>query len=224
MNRAVIITGGGSSSRYGSRNKLLEMLAGIPVFIHSVKNLSGFAAKENTILTVCEKDRPLFEAELEKYNLAEKITVITGGNSRLESVRKALDTVKLEQGKIAIHDAARPLASGKLLKMLFNDPRDNVIAAQKVVDSIKSCNTDGKIICEIDREPLWRAETPQVFDIVQYRKAMQNAPADVTDDAMVMRLAGFDVYVVRESEENLKLTTADDLEKLEKFICSNKQY
>lgn len=216
---AVIITGGGSSTRYGNKNKLLEDLCGIPVFIHSVKNLSGFASKENFILTVNQKDRAIFEEELEKYGLSGAITVVTGGNTRIESVQKALDAVKLEQGRVAVHDAARPLADAELLRTLFNDSRVNVIAAQKVVDSVKLCDENGKISGEVDRTFLWRAETPQVFDIEQYRKAMQSAPDDATDDGSIMRHAGFDVWVVREEKENLKLTTSDDLKKLEKFCC-----
>ena len=216
-NFAVIITGAGSSLRYGSKNKLLENLCGVPVFIRSIKNLSGFAEKENFILTVNQNDKARFEDELKKHNLDNSVTVVAGGSSRIESVRNALNAVKLEQGKIAIHDAARPLAEKELLQKLFSDPRNNVIAAQKVVDSIKLCDENGKIIQEIERTFLWRAETPQVFDIVQYRQAMLTAPTDATDDASIMRHAGFNVFVVKEDKENLKLTTPEDLQKLEKF-------
>ena len=215
---AVIITGGGSSTRYAKGNKLLEELAGMPGFIHSVKNFSGFASKENFILTVSDKDRPLFEKALAEYSLADAVTVVNGGSTRVESVRNALDVISLKQGKVAIHDAARPLAKKELLEQLFADERNNVIAAQKVVDSIKVCDENGKITGEKDRNSLWRAETPQVFDIEQFRFAMENAPADATDDAMIMRSAGFDVYVFKEECENLKLTTLSDLAKLEKFI------
>ena len=135
----------------------------------------------------------------------------------MESVRNALDAVQLDSGRVAIHDAARPLAERALLEKLLDDER-NVIAAQKVVDSIKLCDADGLITNEVDRTYLWRAETPQVFDIVEYRRAMEQAPADATDDAMIMRSAGYDVYVVKEEKENFKLTTASDLPKLEKYM------
>ena len=49
---AIIVTGGGASTRYGNGNKLLELIDGVPVFIHSIRNLAGFADKENFILTV----------------------------------------------------------------------------------------------------------------------------------------------------------------------------
>lgn len=222
-NTAVIITGGGSSTRYGSKNKLLELLDGIPVFLHSVRNFAAFADRENFILTVSKKDLPLFEDELAKHGFSDKITVITGGSTRVESVKKALDKVALVSGKVAIHDAARPLAEPVLLERLFADVRVNVIAASKVVDSIKVVSEDGTILSESDRTMLWKAETPQVFDIRSLRKAFETAPADATDDASIMRHAGFSVSVVENCSENMKLTTSDDLEKL-KIALKTRKY
>ncbi|MBO5900356.1 MAG: 2-C-methyl-D-erythritol 4-phosphate cytidylyltransferase [Lentisphaeria bacterium] len=219
MNKyAVIITGGGSSTRYGERNKLLEPLCGAPVFIHSVRNFARFADRENFILTVSEKDRSLFEAELDRFRFSDRVTVVTGGSTRVESVRNALDALTLKSGRVAIHDAARPLASAELLEQLFSDEKINVIAASKVVDSIKTVTPDGKIASETDRTYLWKAETPQVFDLPSLKKAFENAPADATDDASIMRHAGFDVYVFENTNENLKLTSPQDLPKLENIL------
>lgn len=219
MNKyAVIITGGGSSTRYGERNKLLEPLCGAPVFIHSVRNFARFADRENFILTVNEKDRSLFEAELDRFGFSDKVTVVTGGSTRVESVRNALDALTLKSGRVAIHDAARPLASAELLEQLFSDEKINVIAASKVVDSIKTVTPDGKIASETDRTYLWKAETPQVFDLPSLKKAFENAPADATDDASIMRHAGYDVFVFENKEDNLKLTSPQDLPKLENIM------
>lgn len=219
MNKyAVIITGGGSSTRYGERNKLLEPLCGAPVFIHSVRNFARFADRENFILTVSEKDRSLFDAELDRFGFSDKVTVVTGGSTRVESVRNALDALTLKSGRVAIHDAARPLASAELLEQLFSDEKINVIAASKVVDSIKTVTPDGKIASETDRTYLWKAETPQVFDLPSLKKAFENAPDDATDDASIMRHAGYDVFVFENTNENLKLTSPQDLSKLENIL------
>ena len=215
---AIIIAGGGSSSRYGAGNKLLELLDGVPVFIHSIKMLYGFARRENFVLTVNACDREKFEKLLNDYGFADKVTVVNGGASRMESVKKALAEVKLESGKIAIHDAARPLIETPLLEKLFSDERRNVIAAAAVFDSVKRTDSNGLITEEVDRTNLWRAQTPQVFDIIQYRNAVAGASSDATDDASIMRGAGYDVYVVQNDRENIKLTTSADLAKLEMII------
>ena len=219
---AVIIAGGGSSIRYGIRNKLLELLDGVPVFIHSIRNFSGFASRENFILTVNSDAREHFESALEEYGFADKVTVVNGGSSRMESVKNALAAVKLEAGRIVIHDAARPLAPASLLQQLVSDERRNVIAASPVFDSVKRTAPDGLITDEVDRKCLWRAATPQVFDLVQYRDAVAKCDFEATDDASIMRAGGYAVYVVQSDVENIKLTTSGDLKKLELLIKSSR--
>ena len=217
---AVIITGGGSSTRYGDGNKLMADLNGMPVFIHSVRNLSGFAAKENFILTVPASERGSFINALKEYGCDGLVTVVNGGKTRAESVKNALDSIQLEDGLVAVHDAARPLATGELLKRLITCGKRNVIAATLVVDSVKRCDSDNKITCEVDRTGLWRASTPQVFDLVQYRDAVSRCLElpGATDDATVMRLAGYDVFVLDEEIDNIKLTTVKDLGKIKKVL------
>ncbi|MBO5990430.1 MAG: 2-C-methyl-D-erythritol 4-phosphate cytidylyltransferase [Lentisphaeria bacterium] len=215
---AIIVTGGGSSTRYGNGNKLLEVVGGVPVFIHSIRNLAGFAAKENFILTVPAAEFDRFADIAEKYGCGQLVTIVRGGSSRAESVNNALDAIQLKEGQVAIHDAARPLVTAELLRRLLSCGKNNVIAATQIVDSVKRCDNDGKITEEVDRTNLWRAATPQVFDIVQYRDAVAKCISlpGATDDATIMRLAGYDVYVLNEEIENIKLTTTQDLEKIKK--------
>ena len=219
---AVIITGGGSSTRYGDGNKLMADLNGMPVFIHSVKNLSGFAAKENFILTVPASEKESFIKVLREYGLDEQITVVCGGKTRAESVRNALNAIALADGVVAVHDAARPLVTAELLNRLISCGKRNVIAATPVVDSVKKCDENNRITEEVDRTGLWRASTPQVFDIVQYKDAVGKCLElpGATDDATIMRLAGYEVAVLDEQMENIKLTTVNDLGKIKNILNS----
>lgn len=217
---AVIITGGGSSTRYGNGNKLLELLDGIPVFIHSIKNLAGFADKNNFILTVPEQEYSLFQEIVDKYNCSDLVTIVCGGKTRAESVKNALDAIALQDGQVAIHDAARPLVTAELLSRLLSCGKRNVIAATSVVDSVKRCDDNNMIIEEVDRQNLWRASTPQLFDVREYRDAVTKCQAlpGATDDATIMRLAGYQVFVLNENIENIKLTTPQDLNKIKKEL------
>ena len=88
---------------------------GVPVFIHSVKKFAGLASKENYILTVNSRDRELFLRELEKYSLDDRITVVNGGASRVESVRNALDAVNL------LITRSRALASNSLSRVIYGN-------------------------------------------------------------------------------------------------------
>ncbi|MCB1409874.1 MAG: 2-C-methyl-D-erythritol 4-phosphate cytidylyltransferase, partial [Rhodobacteraceae bacterium] len=56
------------------------------------------------------------------------------------------------------------------------------------------------------REGLFRAQTPQVFDMVRRPPGSRALPADAADDVAVARAAGIDVWITQGSEDNLKLT------------------
>ena len=223
----VIIAAGGSSQRYGEKDKLLEDLAGMPVFLHSISNFLPFVAPGNMIVAVRESALDEFRCLTEKFLPGSQIRFVPGGKDRVSSVRNALDALELSSGLVAIHDAARPLASGKLLEKVAARARETggAVAAGKVADSLKLADDNGMILLPVSRDKVYHAETPQIFDIVNYRHACESLQGQVpTDDAEIMRLAGFPVVLVESGEWNLKLTSPDDLGKLQRIFSGGRTW
>jgi len=161
------------------------------------------------------------------------VSVVEGGPTRAQSVSNALQAVDTEL--VAIHDAARPLVTPKLIEdviaTLLADPEaDAAIAATPVTDTIKrvaqasppeGCNvfpshSVGKTLHlvegTLDRELLWAAQTPQVFRVGALRAAMGGDLERVaTDEAMHVETAGGRVLIHLAPSENLKVTTPLDL-------------
>ena len=221
----VIIAAGGSSQRYGEKDKLLEELAGLPVFLHSVRNFMPFTAPGNLVVAVRSSALDDYRRIAEKFFPGNPVVWVPGGIDRIASVRNALDALPVSDGLVAVHDAARPLASGRLLERVVARARitGGAIAGAKVTDSLKLSGTDGMIRMPVSREMVYRAETPQVFDIAKYRHAcaiLQDSTP--TDDAEIMRLAGFPVALVESGELNLKLTAPDDLIKLQQIFSGGR--
>lgn len=215
---AIIITGAGSSTRFGQGNKLLADLNGHPVFMHSVLAFAGLVEKENFILTVPASCREEFEQVLSRYQMLDKITLVNGGSSRSESVSLALEALKLSFGRVAIHDAARPLASKKLMCDLLASS-ENIITGRRIYDSVKRISDTGEILEAVDRTGLFRAETPQVFDLASYRKAlMLTRGREFTDDAQMMQSAGFTVFTHCNDDANIKITAFTDLASCKKEL------
>ncbi len=214
----VIIAAGGSSQRYGERNKLLEMLGGLPVLLHSVRNFSPLVAPGNLIVAAGKECIAEYAALAEKFLPQTVVRFVPGGESRTASVRNALAALPLSEGIVAVHDAARPLAGKELLERLVSRARacGGAIAATPVVDSLKLADENGRYIeMPVSRERMFQAETPQVFDLKKFRLAYAGLGSRVpTDDAEVMRLAGFPVELVVSGQFNMKLTSPDDLEKI----------
>ena len=214
---SIIIAAGGSSRRYGSSDKLMEELDGLPVLFHAVRNMAPLALPGELVVVAAQEVLENYRQLAEKMQPAADVRFVPGGASRQESVANGLRALRAVKGLVAVHDGARPLATAALLEKVAQRAlvTGGAIAAVPVVDSIKRAGEGNIISAPVDRSCLWRAETPQVFDIEKFRYAYSVlGNAEVTDDAEIMRLAGFPVELVDSAMHNMKLTAVSDLPQL----------
>ena len=143
---------------------------------------------------------------------------MTGGVTRQASVLAGLEALAAQNpDRVLIHDAARPWVSADMIARVLAalDRQGGAIAAIPVVDTLKRDGADGFIAATIQRDGLWRAQTPQAFHFQPILDAHRHARAedrtDFTDDAAIAEWAGLDVGLVLGSESNRKMTTAEDL-------------
>lgn len=223
---AVVIVAGGSSRRFGGGGKLLLELDGLPLFLHSVKAFLSLAASGCLVVVHPAGAGAEFREAAERFLPEAPIVWATGGACRCASVRSGLTAVPLERGIVAVHDAARPLASAALLETLTEEARrtGGAIPGKPVADTLKRCDASGLVAETVDRTGLWRVETPQVFDLALLRAAYARFPdCDLTDDAGVMAAAGYPCRIVHNPDENLKITYPGDLECLAARIAETRR-
>jgi 2-C-methyl-D-erythritol 4-phosphate cytidylyltransferase len=149
---------------------------------------------------------------------------VAGGDMRSESVRRALAAAP-EAELAVVHDAARPLVTRELVVscvLAVDEGRwDGAIAAAPVSDTIKEVDTDTRVVRTLDRSALWAIQTPQVFEADVLRRALDvsaKALAAATDDSSLVEAAGGTVCVIEAPPENLKVTSAIDLELAEALL------
>ena len=73
-----------------------------------------------------------------------------------------------------------------------------------------------------DRATLFACQTPQIFEVGTYRRAMEEALAqgrDYTDDCQLFESAGRRVYLSQGSYQNIKITTPEDLALCEQILA-----
>ena len=88
------------------------------------------------------------------------------------------------------------------------------IAAKKTTDTVKVADKFGFIKETPARDSVWLAQTPQVFKKSLYEVSIIKAEKldeKVTDDAMLVESAGFHIKLVACKNDNIKITTPDDL-------------
>lgn len=209
--------------------KQYRTLAGRPLLSHSLAVFTRHPAIEAVAVVIHPDDQPLYEEAARQF--AARLTApVSGGATRQDSVRQGLEAfAAAAPDRVLIHDAARPFVTGDLIDRLLAalDDSPAAIAAEPVADTLKRAGADGTIEATIDRERLWRAQTPQAFrfaDILAaHRRAAQTAPGRFTDDAGLAEWAGLAVKLVASGGHNMKLTTADDVALAERLLASGGQ-
>ncbi len=148
-----------------------------------------------------------------------RVSRVAGGDERADSVLAALYAVAGEQGDwVLVHDAARPglrIADVQRLIAAVIAKGEGGILAEPVVDTVKLGDAVGRVEKTLDRSALWRAQTPQMFQLGELISALEAASQRglaVTDEASAMELAGQPVQLVSGSPANLKVTVPEDLE------------
>ncbi|HEX4683235.1 MAG TPA: 2-C-methyl-D-erythritol 4-phosphate cytidylyltransferase [Gemmatimonadaceae bacterium] len=220
----VVIVAGGSGTRAaaGGENRELKQfrwIAGKPALLHS---LQTFMARPDVVSVVCVLPREyaadpppwIFQCDI------DRLMISTGGRTRTESVHNGLEDLPDEASVVLVHDAARPLVGDDTIDRVVRAVREgrSTIAALPVVDTLKEVDEHGAIVRTVERDGLWRAQTPQGFPreaiVRAHRYARQNRLA-ATDDAALCERLGIPVYVVRGSERAMKITEEPDFARAE---------
>jgi len=215
MDFSVIIVSGGESSRMNGVDKQLSLIKGIPVLIRSITAFDNIDCVKEIILVLSSKNKLSICSLLSKYKFKKDIIITEGGNTRQKSVIKGFEKVSGKSEYVAIHDGARPLVKEKDIKKVFDDAvkyKASTLGVP-VKDTIKIIN-NGFIESTPPRENIFITQTPQVFEISLYKKALLNAKInnlDFTDDCQLVESIGCKVFMTTGSYDNIKITTPDDL-------------
>ena len=117
---------------------------------------------------------------------------------------------------VVVHDGARPLVTPELVARTLAAARQVGAAtvAIPVKDTLKRGDGEHFVTASVDREMLWRVQTPQAFRLDLLLDAHVTARSEgihVTDDASLIEHVGRPVQLVLGDERNIKITTQDDL-------------
>ena len=208
-------------------SKLCFDLDGKEVLVHTINAFQGISQIKEIIVAISFDMR----GHIKRWNQEVaplKVKWTEGGNSRSESVFKALRKSNKKNSWVMVHDAARPFISSVLIKKVFSSlgKYDGVILAKRVIPTIKHILTEDKIIkATIDRTKLIEAETPQLFKRETLIKAYKQNTSKfrATDEANLLEMAGFSVKAVVHSDWNPKLTTPTDFVMAEAWMKNNKR-
>ena len=207
-----VIVAAGSGTRFGSGvPKQFLRLRGRTLIDWSI---DAFSAIEEIgeIIVVTPIDSNLWEP---LWDPPASVKTVPGGLRRQDSVIAGLLALK-SSSRVLVHDAARPLVCGSLIRRVMKGT-ENSGAAVPVIpvrDTVKNITSSSFVRGTVSRETLGMSQTPQGFTLDVLLHVLKKAD-DVTDECEAMELAGHCVLAVNGDPGNMKLTDPQDLMVLE---------
>lgn len=192
--------------------KQFLLLQGKPALWHTVNTFLSAYADMSVVLVLPEGH--LHEGELLKESLSsagDRITLVTGGDTRFDSVRNGLKLVT-DSSIVFVHDGVRCLVSTDLIRRCYEQAieKGSAIPAVSATDSIRI--TEGRVHRVADRNNIRIIQTPQTFRSELLIPAFgQDFNEAFTDEATVVEAAGHEVFLIEGEYENLKITRPADL-------------
>jgi len=209
MGFSAIVVAAGSGSRAGGA-KQWRVVAGRPVVAWSVEALLKAGARE-VVVVIAADAAPMAQTALAALS---GWRTVPGGATRAASVQAGLSALTADDAEpVLIHDAARPFLSADIIEALLQGLKDadGALPALAVADSLRRAEDDF-IVGGVDRDNLWRAQTPQAFRLKTIRDAYAAWPNNetATDEAAVVERAGGRVRLIPGDPRLLKLTYPED--------------
>jgi 2-C-methyl-D-erythritol 4-phosphate cytidylyltransferase len=236
-----LIVAAGLGERLGaSRPKALVELAGQPLVQWSVDVLASMPAIERIVVALpAGVEAPAGTIGVrggavrsESVRLALQAAG-PGDPVLVHDAARPLLTMELVQATLDAVQGARPGSDAAEVRGALRssdgvadngvgDRVDAAIAAAPVTDTIKQAGDGGAVTRTLDRAGLWAVQTPQAFRRDVLERALDvpdEVLAQATDDAWLIERVGGRVVVVLAPAENLKVTTALDLDLAELLLA-----
>lgn len=224
-NLVAVIVAAGIGKRVGADiPKQYLTLLGKTIIEHSLTPFIEHPDITEVVIAIAKNDDWFVQLDIANH---PKIKVVEGGAERVDSVLSALRVIDAND-YVLVHDAARPCITrsdiDKLIATVLS-LKQGAILASRVRDTMKRSDQYGQISNTVERENLWHALTPQMFQNRVLLKAIRsvNDPQQLTDEASAMEMSGLPVTIVEGRSDNLKVTREEDLQIAELYLSQKEK-
>ncbi len=225
MKRYAIIVAGGIGARFGSTlPKQFVPLRNEPILMHTIRAFFNCDNNVQIVVALPSEYISMWKDLCVSHRFDVPHNVVEGGETRFESVKKALFSIPESHGVVAVHDGARPLVSTKLIEnsYLTAERCGAAIPVIPVTDSIRQLDRNGSHA--LSRESLVAVQTPQTFRLEILKEAYTAAYSPMfTDDASVAEFRGTEITLLNGEVENIKITHPVDIKTAEWILAERNE-
>jgi 2-C-methyl-D-erythritol 4-phosphate cytidylyltransferase len=216
-----VLAAAGSGERLGlDRPKAFANLRDRPLLAEPLERLEASEWIDSIVVAVPPEWEEPAILLAEEIGAGKVVACVTGGATRAESVRAAVDEVDDDASVIIVHDAARPLVDDEVIERVLkplSEGFDGAVPTVPMADTVKRVR-GGEIVETLDRAELVSVQTPQAFLAGTLRRALGGDISAATDCASLVEAAGGRVAAVAGDHRLLKVTEPSDLELIERLL------
>lgn len=217
---AVLVAAGRGERLGGDRPKAFAPLRGRPLLAESLERLEASDWIDAIVAVAPEGWEEPSILVAEELGCGKVTATVTGGASRAESVRLGVAETDGDAVAVVVHDAARPLLPEDVLERVLSALGagwDGAVPALPVSDTIKRVQGE-QVVETLPRTELVAVQTPQAFLAGVLRAALEGDVAGASDCASLVEARGGRVTVVPGDPRLLKVTTPEDLARVESWL------
>lgn len=214
-----LVVAAGSGTRAGSGlPKQYRPILGKALLAHAIDHLAH-PAIDRIQVVIGEGQNEFYHGAIGNRLLPEPVI---GGAERRHSVSNGLDAIAASggAGRVLVHDAARPFLPAEVIDRLASalDDHPGAVPVLPVVDTLTQGGESlGPVV---PRDNLHAVQTPQAFDFETIRAAHRAwTGGEATDDAQMVRAAGFEVALVPGDRMLDKITHEEDFARAEQRLA-----
>lgn len=223
-NIGIVVPAAGQGKRMGAGyNKQFLTLMGQPILAHTVRLFEESCFVSEIVIVASEGDIPVMEELVHRHGFGKVAAICKGGMQRQDSVRAGVRALSPTIQRIVVHDGARPLLTLQAFHKFLEETQgySAAIMGVPIKDTVKRVDTTGNVLDTLPREHLRAVQTPQIFDRGILEKAHFQAVSVGyygTDDASLLEWMEHPVQMVAGMQENIKVTTPEDLWLAERIL------
>lgn len=203
-----------------------------PLIVYTLEKFQNHPSIDAIVVVTLPSWIEVVRAYARQYNITKLKWIVPGGETGQESIHNGLMKLKEEMSEddiVMIHDGNRCMISSEIISnslAVFKEKGSAVAAIPCVEAVFRSSDNGMSSTVSIPREQLFRTQTPHTYTLKKilwaHDEAAKKGIKSTAASCTLMAELGETVYFSKGSEENLKITTMEDLEIFEAFLHSDK--
>lgn len=231
MNIALLTAAGNGTRMHQDIPKQFIHVDNKPVIIYTMEAFQKHPSIDAIVVVTLDSWSEVIWAYAKQFNITKLKWVVAGGETGQESIRNGLNKIAEEASEndvVMVHDGNRPLISSEIISdsLATYAKYGSAVAVIPCTEVVFESDDGISSVVSTPRERLFRTQTPHTYKIGElldaHKKAEEQGITSTAASCMLMKELGRLTYFSKGSEENLKITTLDDL-KIFKALLHTRQ-